>query len=90
MPERSPEVTPTCTRCGSEAVIPDAFLYYEQMGTMTLSVGVHRNPDAKILKQPVRSKLQYRVCGDCGLVEVEVEDPHALWDAHIDRLSREF
>ena len=88
MPEKS--LVPTCTRCGSDAVIPDAFLYAEGYGASKLSVGINRRPRATMMKRPVRVGLHFRVCGDCGLVEAEAEDPRALWDAYVERLSREF
>ncbi len=85
------DLTPVCTRCGSDAVIPDAFLYVKDYtATPKIQVGVFRNPEAIFMKGPERTDLRMRVCGDCGLVEVESSDPRALWDAYVDRLSREF
>lgn len=89
MPETSPDITPTCTRCGSDAVIPDAHLYLADLGSSRIQVGVERKPDAKVMKSPARTDVQVRVCGDCGLVETESADPSALWDAYVERLSRE-
>lgn len=79
-----------CTRCGSDALIPDAFIYVDGYGASKLSVGVHKKPGAAVLKQPVRTDLRLRVCGDCGLVEAEAADPRRLWEAYVERLSREF
>jgi len=89
MPEN--DLTPVCTRCGSDAVIPDAFLYIRDMGgAPRMQVGVYKKPEALMIKEPVRTDLRMRVCGDCGLVEVESADPRALWEAYMERLSREF
>ncbi|WP_412070515.1 hypothetical protein [Rubrivirga sp. IMCC43871] len=90
MPETDPTITPRCTRCGSDEMIPDAFLYAEGYGAAKLAVGVNKNPTARVMKGPVRTPLRFKVCGDCGLVEAEAEDPHALWEAHVERLTREF
>ena len=90
MPDTSPEITPTCTRCGSDAIIPDAFAYVKDVGSVKPQAGVFKKPEAVFMKQPVRTDLRLRVCGDCGLVEVEAEDPHALWEAYVERLSNEF
>ena len=90
MPDTSPEITPTCTRCGSDAIIPDAFAYVKDVGSVKPPAGVFKKPEAVFMKQPVRTDLRLRVCGDCGLVEVEAEDPHALWEAYVERLSNEF
>lgn len=90
MPETDPSISPRCTRCGSDAIIPDAFLYAEGYGSAKLSVGVYKKPDAMVMKGPVRTTLQFRVCGDCGLIEAEADDFRALWAAYVERLAREF
>ena len=90
MPETDPQLTPRCTRCGSDALIPDAFLYAEGYGSARLSVGVYTKPDARVMKGPVRTGLRLWVCGDCGFLEAEADEPRKLWDAYVDRLSREF
>ena len=50
MPETDPAITPHCTRCGSDALIPDAFLYAEGYGGPKLAVGIHKKPNAKMMK----------------------------------------
>ena len=90
MPETDPSITPTCPSCGSDSVVPDAFLYVKDMGQATLQVGVNRAPDALIMKRPERTDARVQVCGDCGFVALFSADAHALWAAHVDRLSREF
>ncbi|MGB3542112.1 hypothetical protein [Rubrivirga sp.] len=89
MPETDPSITPVCPRCGSDAMIPDAFVTAEGYGGVTLNVGLFVNPKAMMMKRPVQSKLSVSVCGDCGHVEAEVVEPRKLWDAYIERLSRE-
>ena len=90
MPETDPARFPHCTRCGSDALIPDAFVYAEGHGAAKMSVGVFKKPEAMMMKQPVRTPLRLSVCGDCGFVEAEAEDFRALWAAYVERLSREF
>ena len=92
MPETDPSITPICTHCGSDAMIPDAFLYPKDSGggTGTLQLGLHRYPDALMLKQTERTDTRVQVCGDCGFVALFSADAGALWAAHVDRLSREF
>ena len=90
MPETNAAITPVCTRCGSDAVIPDAFAYVKDVGAVRPQAGVLTKPEALMMKGPVRTDLRLRVCGDCGLVEVEAADPRALWEAYVERLSREF
>ena len=91
MPERDPSITPTCPNCGSDAVIPDAFLYdKDNMGSPKLQTCVNRVPDALLMKRPERTDTRVQVCGDCGFVALFSADARALWAAHVDRLSREF
>ena len=91
MPERDPSITPRCPSCGSDALIPDAFLTIKEWGSnFTPQVGVFRKPEALMMKAPERTDAGLRVCGDCGFVALFAKDPRVLWDAHIDRLSRDF
>lgn len=89
MPETDPSITPRCSRCDSDALIPDAFFYAEGYGGAKLSIGVYTKPNAIMMKGPVRTGLRFSVCGDCGFVEAEAAEPRKLWDAYVDRLARE-
>ena len=53
-------------------------------------LGVTTKPQALVFKGEVRVPTRAQVCGDCGFVEVYATDPRALWEAYVDRLSREF
>ena len=91
MPERSPEITPRCLKCGSDAMVPGVRVIDrgESNATRPQSVGLETKPDALLFKGEVRVETTAVVCGDCGFVEVYAADPYKLWDAHIDRLSRD-
>lgn len=93
MPERSSDITPRCASCGSDALIPDAFLFDGKStvnGTTTaFGVGVYTVPDALLRKNPATSRASYRVCGACGFTMLFADDPRALWDGYVDRLSRD-
>ncbi|WP_420455263.1 hypothetical protein [Rubrivirga sp.] len=92
MPERSPEITPRCLKCGSDAMVPDVRVIDRGESDMrkTAELGLATKPGALLFKGEVRSETRALVCGDCGFVEVYAADPHRLWDAHIDRTAREF
>lgn len=92
MPERDPQFTPRCLKCGSDSVVPDARLIDrgDADSRKTAEVGVQTNPGAWVFKGEVRVPTRVQVCGDCGFIEVYATDPHKLWEAHVDRLSREF
>ena len=92
MPERDPEFTPRCLKCGSDTVVPDAYLVErgDANARKVPEVGVAVRPEAWVFKGEARVPTRAQVCADCGFVEVYAVDPAPLWDAHVDRLSREF
>lgn len=46
-------------------------------------VEVQGNPDALLFKQAHRETLRATVCGECGNVDLSVENPGALWEVYI-------
>ncbi len=93
MPETHRAITPHCVACGSDAVIPDVFLFDGRSTvnglTNRFGVGLHTDPGAMLRKKPATSRATYRVCGDCGFAMLFADDPQTLWDGHVERLSRE-
>ena len=93
MPDRSPEITPRCLKCGSDAMVPEVRVIDRgdaNTTRLTTELGLATKPDAVLFKGEVRVETTASVCGDCGFVELYANDPHTLWDAHIDRTSRQF
>ena len=74
----------TCLRCGSDAVIPDAYLVDPNYGG-TIAAEMMRAPQALMLKGKERTPVRAQVCGVCGHVELFAADPEALWQAYLDR-----
>jgi hypothetical protein len=70
-----------CPKCGSDRVIPDVHIldYGQWQGQLTARVDT--NPDAIVFKGPMTSQLRGRVCGDCGFVELFVQNPGTLYKA---------
>ncbi|MGB3542110.1 hypothetical protein [Rubrivirga sp.] len=91
MPETSSEITPRCLKCDSDAMVPGVRLIDrgESNARYPAKVGLVTNPDAILFKGEVRVETEALVCGDCGFVEVYATEPYKIWDAHIDRLSRD-
>ena len=83
------EDSPRCLRCGSDSVIPDVRpLSLDSDGSHNVQLlGVHKNPDALMMKGEVRSKTTAQVCADCGFVEVAAVDAEVLWQAHLERIA---
>ena len=67
---------------------PDASIVAKGYGAMTPQISVNRNPEAKILKRPVTVDASVSVCGECGAVELRADEPHKLWEAYMEGLSR--
>ena len=90
MPETSPEITPTCLKCGSDSIVPAVRVIDrgESDFRKPTQLGVAVKPDAVLFKGEVRVETVARVCGDCGFVEIYATDPAAIWNAHIDRTAR--
>ena len=90
MADPDPDFTPRCLKCGSDALVPNARLIDtdESGDRQAAQVGVQTKPDAWILKGEVRVGTRAAVCGDCGFVELYAEDPHAVWEAHVERTAR--
>jgi len=74
----------TCLRCGSEDVIPDAYLVDPNYGG-AIGAELMRSPGALMLKGKERGTVRAQVCGVCGHVELFASDPEALWQAYLDR-----
>ncbi len=92
MPETDSALTPRCLKCGSDSVIPDVRLIDRGDADQrkVTELGVATKPQALVFKGEVRVPTHAQVCGDCGFVEVYATDPRTLWEAYVDRLSREF
>ena len=74
----------TCTRCGSDEVIPRVRVVERGDGTRyDLQVEVQRRPNAVLFKRPERSSLSALVCGACGFTELYAEAPRALYAAYV-------
>ena len=89
VPERDPSITPRCAACGSDAVIPD--VAPSLGGAYTIKVALDTRPGVRFKrgKDVVTSSGRARVCGDCGYIMMYADDPRALWDGYVERLSRQ-
>lgn len=79
--------TTKCSRCGSEKIMTNLRIRdrYEAGVGQDLEVEVQRNPNALIFKEAQREALRATVCGECGNVDLSVNNPQALWQAYTER-----
>jgi hypothetical protein len=74
----------TCTKCGSDKIIPDVAVFDKghQNFMGRLMVGIHGNPKALLFKQTSLSPLTACICGVCGYTELIAKDPEGLYKAY--------
>ena len=74
----------TCPRCDSENIMPNLRIRdrYERFQGEDLEVVVESKPNALLFKGAHREVLRATVCGECGNVELSVENPKGLWKTY--------
>ncbi|MEO2036322.1 MAG: hypothetical protein ABGZ35_29970 [Planctomycetaceae bacterium] len=73
-----------CSSYGSEEVIRNVKIV--DHGYMDskhdLAIELHGKPDALIFKDTRKGVLSATVCGQCGKVELSVDNPRELWEIY--------
>lgn len=87
------ETEKACARCGSSKVVPRAAVLDRGDAAMdagNVRLGIARKPSAVLFKGMERVDVYARVCGDCGYVELFVDEAQKIYRAYEDsRRSRE-
>ena len=77
-----------CTACQSERVIPGATIFDQGQGSNgVLRAGIATDPQALLFKGLVFTTLRAMICGDCGHVQLAVENPDELYAAYRQNLE---
>lgn len=73
-----------CSRCRSGKIIPAAEIMdsNQQYGSSGVKIKVDRTPEALIFRGAQLVDLRAKVCGECGHVELFVNQPDILWSAY--------
>jgi len=80
-----PEAAPRCARCGSAKIMPDVRLVDQGQGSDGVSkVVVFGNPDALLFKDRRYGKVTADLCGNCGHVELRVDNFRELYEHYRD------
>lgn len=79
-----------CPECESDKIIKDALAldrgdYNANIG---FQVAVDENPQAFMFKQRTTSTTYIKICGNCGFIQFYAANPHILWLAYQNRLSK--
>ncbi len=73
-----------CSGCGSAEVIPNVKIvdhgHYDSKHN--LAIELHGKPDAWVFKDIRKGVLRATVCGQCGKVELSVENPRELLEVY--------
>jgi hypothetical protein len=72
----------TCSKCQSDKVIPDVRIIDHVGHRISLGVNVYEHPEALIFKGTHSGTLRSQVCGECGYVEIYVENPRELYTVY--------
>ena len=73
-----------CVVCGSERIIPRATIWDQsQHSDGQLKVGIAANSQAILFKEVAVTRLRAAICGDCGRVELAVEEPGKLYEVYL-------
>jgi hypothetical protein len=82
-----------CERCGSSKVIPRVPLWdhvgYASSAVVEQHVWVAGSPQAWLMKDWAIGSLQARICGECGHVELVVENYQELYAKYLKSLGDE-
>jgi hypothetical protein len=81
VPEPSPQSNIQCSYCGSAKIIPHVQIVDQgEYSNGFLQVVIYGSPNALIFKDRLYGKLNARICGGCGHVELQVENPQELYE----------
>lgn len=76
-------MTTTCEKCGSNKIIPKMkILDQGQYSDGNTKVVIQGNPEAIFFKERLYGELTADVCGECGHVELKVQNPKDLWQQY--------
>lgn len=80
-------LTMKCPRCGSEKIIPNLRIHDRYIARHDDWIGIEilGKPEALIFKDTHKEFLRANVCGECGNVDLFVENPKRLWETYSQR-----
>ncbi|MCC1483440.1 hypothetical protein [Winogradskyella immobilis] len=74
----------TCSTCGSTKIIHDAAIADLAHGNQKKELSIHiQKTDNRFFNKFEKGALKAKICCSCGKVDLSVENPQALWEAHL-------
>ena len=75
---------PHCPKCGSKKIIPNARICDQNKNyDQDLQLVVYGDPDAFIFKDRLFGKMTADICGECGHLELKVDNPRELYEHYL-------
>ncbi|MBN1568282.1 MAG: hypothetical protein JXA73_10585 [Acidobacteria bacterium] len=79
-----------CPKCGSKKIIPNTRIRDQgQSSDGKLKAFIDADPEALIFKDRLYSMLLADICGECGHVELRVEQPDSLYNHYLQSRSKQ-
>ena len=76
-----------CVRCHSEKIIPDVSIRdsFGDTGTFhrEAAVHIHGEPQAWFFKDTAVGPLRADICGECGHVELHIDNSRELYESYL-------
>ena len=77
-----------CVKCGSRRIIPRVRIADQGANSNGwLKAVVVGNPGALIFRNQVFAEIRADICGECGHLELRVDDPEHLYDHYLETLG---
>lgn len=79
-----------CSRCNSDKIIPNLTVVdrVETMHNDHLAIEIHSKPGALVFKGTHRELIRATVCGECGNIDLTVDNPKGLWETYSQRKNQ--
>lgn len=79
-----------CGACDSQKIIENLAITdrIDALNSFELSIPIQRKPDALFFKDKRNHPLRASVCGNCGKVELSIEDPARFYEDFLESKNR--
>lgn len=75
-----------CAKCGSDKIMPNLRIHDIGKRRMDwIGIEIVAKPEAVIFKDSHKEFMRATVCGDCGNVDLTVDNPKGLWETYTNR-----
>ena len=76
-----------CSRCGSDKIMPNLRIFdlgnpIGNLRTDWIGIEIVGKPGALVFKDSHKELVRATACGDCGSVNLTVDNPKRLWETY--------